>query len=505
MRPLLDDLGAHQFASYLTSPLVRLWLSATGGLDGIVLALRVVYFVASLVVAAVGFGFLRKIVDWRVALVAATCSLGFVPLLVFAPSYNTIALFGLSVATSLAGIALFEQRYGWLLGLAGVSLGVAAVAYPTQAITAAAAIILIGWLSRSWKASAITALGAAVVAVVFLVSIRGTLSGLPDFVAYNRYMAAEQNWLSGFTKLAMLARGVIGATYEAPATYLLLLVLAFRLTRRHVPWVLSATLPVAVFFAIHVQYGAERTMNAATLMLLAVLVTGLGAIDSRGRVALTYALSVGTCAALVFVYTSNMGFTVFGVGAAAVSAAGMAVLLDNARRALSDRFGAANALAGATALGVTGVALVLVLCWTSVTGGNYPLKLTVPATGPYLGLLTSQALEASTVQMTSDFRRVASSRDRLFVYRADPGAYILSPARPVGPFLWSIEPEGVSQAHAAFVISWLSPSRRRPTVLLVTRGVWDARASEHDYILDYIARDYVPVVMRRDYVIFRNR
>ena len=508
MRPLLDDLGAHQFASYLVAPIVWAWLSVRGSLNGVILGLRVVYFIASLLAATVAFLFVRKVVDWRIALISSACSLGLVPALIFAPSYDTIALVFLSIGISLAGIVLIQEGRSWLLVLSGMAMAIAAFAYPTHAATVLVAIVLLGWISRSWKQSVLMALGAMLVAAALFVSMRGTLSGLPDFVTYNRFMSEQQgwHWLSGFPKLAIDAKGIVGATYKAPATYVLAFIVGYRALRRRVPAVLTVALPIAVVLAFHVNVPWERTMNAASLILLSVLVSGLGPVSPSHRLALMYVFGVGTCAAALFAYTSNLGFTNFGVGAAAVSAPAMAVLLNNAREALTERLGAVRAIVAATAVGVVSAVVVLVLCWSAVYGGGYPWQLHKPATGPYEGLLTSTQTAATVALMRSDLARTVDSKDRVLVYGSTPSAYILSPARPVAPFLWMDERDGTSQPRAAFLERWMNMAAHRPTVIVVDAQLWKNRASApHDYLLSYFDRNYTPVLNRSEYVVLRAR
>ncbi len=506
MRPIIDDVSGHQFASYLVSPFVRWWLAARGGLGGIILALRVVYFAGALLTGAVAFAFLRKVVDWRIALVAVACSLGLVPYLWFAPSYNTLTLMALSVATSLAGIALVRDRAPWLLVLSGAALGLAVVAYPTQAPTAIAAIIAIGVLTRSWRTSALVASGALAVAAVLLVDLRSSFSGVSDLIAYNRFSTPWAGHLSSGSKLPSLARGAVGATYLAPATYVLAVVLGYRVLRRRVPAVLTAALPVVVLMAIHVDYGALRTLNAATMTLLAVLVSGFGPLPARQRTALAYAFTVGTVAAAVFAYTSATGVTAFGVGAAAVGAAGMAVLLNNARAALADRFGGARAVTAAVAIGAVSTILAFVLVWSfAVREGAAPWRLKTPATGPFAGLLTTPEYASRIEHMAADLAGHSDSTDRIYVYNTEPAAHLFSPARPVAPYMF-IGAEGRSKEQAQFVLDWLARDTHRPTVVVVKSEIWDTRTSgPEDYLMDYIERDFVPVGRGSEFVVLRAR
>ena len=502
MRPILDDLSGHQFASFMTAPLVSWWLLLRGDLSGIILALRVVYFVAALSAEAVAFAFLRKLVDWRIALLATACSLGFVPYLWFAPSYNTITMLALSVGTSLAGIALAQERQPWLLVLSGAALGVAAVAYPTQALTVVAAIVLVGVLTRSWKLSALVASGAALVAVVLLVALNDTLSGVSDLIAYNHFSTPWAGHLNFVSKLPVLARGVVGATYLAPATYVLAVILGYRALGRRVPVPLTAALPIVVLFAIHVDYGALRTLNAATLMLLAVLVSGLGPIKTPQRTALLYVFGVGTFSAALFAYTSATGVTAFGVGASAVGAAGLAVLLNNAREALAEKLGAERALMSAVVIGAASTLVVLTLVWSfAVREGGSPWRLAQPATGPFAGLVTTPEFAARIDQMSADLAEAGGDEDRIYVYSAEPAAHLFSPARPVAPYMF-IGAEGRSEVQSQFVIDWLAKGTHRPTVVVVKSVIWDARGSApRDYLMEYIEVNFLPVARGPEYVV----
>ena len=508
LRPILDDLGPHQFASYLTSPLVWAWLSLRGNLDGIILALRVTYFVASLIAATVAFTLLRKLLDWRIALVSVTCALGLVPLLIFAPSYNTIAILSISLGCSLAGISLIDRDRPQLFLLSGMALTLAAIAYPTLAVVVVVAIPLLGWQSRSWKASALMAAGVVLAAMVFLVTIRGTLVGASDFAMYNRFLSDQVGWLTGLKKLAILARGIVGETYLAPAAWLMAVIVGYRLARRRVPIALTVLLPISTLLVFHVGGPAGRTMVTSTFLLMSVAVSGMTCISAEQRKALYFVFGVGTCAAAIIAYTSAGGFFSFGYGATAVAAPALAVLLGNAQQALAKRTSRTRGTLWAVVIGVLMACGVVALCWETVyPWGPAPLQLHANGAGPYAGLLGTAELASASSQMRSDLERAAAGpRDRLLVYGATPSAYILSPARPVAPFLWMGGVEGTSRPHAEFVVQWIETATHRPTLVLVDAGLWNGRASEpHDYLLDYIGRDFTPVLSRPGYVILRAR
>ncbi|NTU71186.1 MAG: hypothetical protein HGB10_05135 [Coriobacteriia bacterium] len=507
MRPLLDDLSAHQFASYLVTPLVSAWMAVFGGLDGIMIALRFAYFGAALGAAGLAFVLLRRIVDWRLALLATACSLGFVPYMWFTLSYNTITLIALSVATSLAGLALTARRDAWwLFVLSGCALGLAVAAYPPHIITAAVAIVLLGVLSRSWRVSAAACGGAVLVLLAFVWSLAGTFSGLADIIAYNRFASPWAGYLDLLPKALILARGAVGATYLAPATYLILVMVAFRLLRLRVPLAITALLPVAVLAAIHVDYAGLRTLNAASLLLLAAIASGYPGVGGAHRRALTFSFGVAACASLLMAYTSNTGFTAFGVGAAAVSAPAMAVLLGNAFDELGARTGQAKALSATVAIGAVSTAVIVALCWSyAQREPGYPWQLRTPATGVNAGLLTSEANAEQLRRIDRLLSATTSASDRLYVYNREPGIHLYTAARPVAPFMF-YGAEGGSEPLSRFVIGWLGRPGHQPTVVLVDADAWERRATNpRDYIIEYVDREFTPVATGTDYVILKPR
>lgn len=506
MRPLLDDLSVHQFASFLVAPVVRIWLWLNGDLNGIILGLRVVYFAVAVAAAAVAFMFLRKVTDWRIALLSSACALGLVPYLWFAPSYNTITMLSISLATSLMGIALLNGNPPWMLFLSGAALGSAAIAYPTQGLTLAVALVLLGVLARSWKASAYAASGVAIVGLVLLVTVRDALPGVGDVLAYNRFSSPLAGYLNVGPRVPILVRGFIGATYLAPATYLLLVIAGFRLLRRRVPMILLVALPVAALMAIHVDYSALRTLNAATLLLIAALVSGVGRVGSSERTALQFALAVGLSAASVFAISSNTGFTAFGIGAAAVGAPAMAVLLINAREALRRRLAPERAIGATIALGSACALIILALCWSvAVRDGGYAWRLQRPATGPFAGLFTTPKVAAGIAKRSVDFARVTDVNDRIYVYDAEPALHLFSRARPVAPFMF-LGSEGGSLPLSRYVISWLEKPEHRPTVVVVNAYAWSHRASlPADHLMDHIAEKFTPIMVTADYIVLRPK
>ena len=507
LHPLVDDLGAHQFASLLMAPFVWVWLSLHGNLDGVILGLRLVYFAGSLLAAVVAYNLLARVVDRPIALVSAACSLCLAHVLIFAPSYDTLSMVGLSLGISTSCIALLGGARPWLFVVSGMAFGVAICAYPTQVVAVVAAIALSGWAARSYKPSLLIAAGVAIAGLPFVAFAWPYFGAVPQFFEYNRYMSAQLGWVAGVPKLLVMARGFVAVTYLAPAAWLSLLVAVFRAARRPVPVTLAVLLPLSLLVVVHVPAPFARITHVSSLLLLAVIASGLGGVRESQRAVLRFAFAVGTTAGLVTAYTGNGGFAAFGVGAAAVGALGIAVLVNNARVALAGRLGEVRSLIGALALTTLLAAGLLGFVWSAAYAERVPAwELASPGAGPYAGLLGSERVVANANSMQTDLNAVSKSGDSLLVYASTPSAYLLSRATPIAPYLWMSTEDGASRPRTEFLLRWVDTPGHRPSVVLVGGEVWRLRHSaSRDYLLDWLDARYVPVVSRESYVILRSR
>ena len=163
------------------SPLASLHLALAGGTDSIVATFRVGHAALALLVAAVTFSALRRFVDWRIALLSASgcvlsadraCSAA-------ALSYNTMGGLFLGLATARLGDWRSQGfRPRTMATLAGISLGLSALAYPTLAVAAVVGVFAWWIMSRSGVQTLAVASGVALVGLVAFVVLARDIAGV---------------------------------------------------------------------------------------------------------------------------------------------------------------------------------------------------------------------------------------------------------------------------------------------------------------------------------------
>lgn len=499
LMPIIDDWGAHQLSSYLVSPAVALWMSTIGGLDGAVLALRCMYLVASLTAALSWFILVRRFVDWRLALLASSFSLGLVPWLIFAPSYNTIAEVMVSLALASCGFAIVYGRR-WPFLIAGCFLGAAAVAYPTLLALIPIAAVLLLLMRNSWKTAALLLLGAAAVGALAWLCAGVRLSAVSDMLAYNR------SWAPGASKSLSLIRGAASTLLLAPAAWLSAVVAVRLSMHRSIPVALQLGLPISALLVLHADFPYKRTMIVAVLLFLAALATSLGLVDSAYRQVLRFTMAVAAIAGLLIAVTSTTGVPGSGIGLAAVAAPGMALLLEKAREALSSRTSLTRALGGGVIIGALCALGITLTCWQATYAGPAPVRLDAPGSGPFLGLLGAPDVAASSAELEQDLSATTTGADRLLVYGLPPGTYVLSSAVPVAPDLWGSETFSESDGALRLLLRWMRDDTHRPSVVVVDATLWGTAEDESpDALIAYLSANYQPVLARATYVILKRR
>jgi hypothetical protein len=434
-RPFVDELNLIQGASFFTLPLVGLWTAATGGVDGLLLFLRLLYLLAC---AAVAWWIARRL---RPGVGAPLAALVVVPVVAFVPlgiptfSYNTLAsLFFLAGAFLLLRAAAAERegrraRTPWLL--AGVALAWAAVAIPTYALPGAAA--LLAAVVHGGRASRARAIGlAACGALAGLAVLAPQLLGLDaETLAHGyAYTGGSGAWWTKLQTILWQAWRIVPAK----------------------PWVL----PGVAAFVLLAALGLRAPATVVLAFVVGGLVPGRGSIDSSVHVFLVALLGAfvlpfarseplvaplrsivwlpSVLAALVAAWTSGNGIVNAGFGALP---AALVTLYAAAAFARSGR-----AEPAATALGAL-VPLVLASAFVfeqrNVFQDDPPERLTARMRdGPFRGLYTTPEKQAWIEELSAALRAHAAGHERVVAVTHFPLAYLVTDLPPATRSTWGL-------------------------------------------------------------------
>ena len=135
-RPFVDEMNILQTAALFSYPFVKVFVWLRGA-TGIVLFMRHLYLLWSVLVAAVAFTGLRRVVRWEHALLASLAVRHAGDRPIGDLSYNTLGAGLLVIAMGLGARALVGGGGDRCLAAAGVAQALAALAYPTLVLARA--------------------------------------------------------------------------------------------------------------------------------------------------------------------------------------------------------------------------------------------------------------------------------------------------------------------------------------------------------------------------------
>lgn len=484
-RPFASELDPHQIAALLTTPWVWLHLHVFGGTFALLLSLRVLWALLQGASAVLAFLVLRRLIDWRLALVACACGFALMPYMIPAPSYNTLGVIFGSVGVSLVALGVLDRARWIPFALAGVAFGLAAVAYQTLAVAALGAAAGAWLLTRSWRTGALVLAGEAFVAAVLAASLAPFASGLPHVLAYTTIVARATNWAGAqqgglLGKLAETIWIQLKTAALQVSTYVTVAIAAMLGTRRRVPVLLAAALPLSLLLNFSMLPELRTLSFAVSVLFVAAVLAFSARADSldlsapEGLAVLRFAAAYAILAGLAFALTSSLGWIYLSLGAASAFALLLGVVFACLQTA-SRR----EPLGGWAPLLSVGLAcallLALVACdWTASYRDLAPAGLTTMVrSGPYAGLITT-AENARDIEGLGAALSRYGAQDRLLAYNVLPAAYLFTPAAPALPAVW-VSPWDATAPE--FASAWLGELKANPPTVVVKNLGWPDRAT----------------------------
>lgn len=442
-RPFVDEVHPTQTAALLTWPLVKAWVTFTGGNSALVLAARVAWLLLSLACAAIVVRTLRQSTGSALALLVALPCIVQVPFGLPTLSYNTWASLALTagafllVAPELRG-GRSGRRSGeraWLAAAAGCAHAIAIIAIQTYAVSAAAccvAALVIAPRERR-LARLLWYAGGAALALAPFVAVLASMSDETRAAFSGRLGGAANAWWKARTVVRQLwiilpNKAWLGALVAA-------FVLA-RVLRR--PIVAAIALLALAPFLWPSRAWSSSLCLTTLAMLVAPLAYSLGARGAFERALLVGIWAPSLVAAYVAAWTSGNGIINAGFGAlAGLVATGVLVA-----RAF-DHVGRARGRPALAALGLVWplsiAALFLAQQRTIFLGDTLDVLDARVEQGPFAGLRTTPRIKGFVHALERDLESHVDAGERLLVLHHFPAGYLMSRARPATPSVWQID------------------------------------------------------------------
>jgi hypothetical protein len=494
-RFLVDELSLQTIGSMVAVPFVWLW-ERVFGLTGIVLAVRLLWVALAAAGAALCARLLRGVASPGAVALAVALPLLAPPYHVFAPTYNTVSSLLLTISALLAFAALRDRREE-LAVWSGVTLALAAAAYPPLALAAFALPITFAVLARSHRLAIACVVGALLGAAGVWLALFARIPfdqvgqalafGSANVASFSSPLAKMQ-WVFGNTARALVSpwlapMWIAAALASVPKVPPRVRASAMALLP------LGAAVPGALLLSQGEQlaFGTSAaswlvTLCAAAVVPSALAARRLGQPVLRRLLVLTGPVSVVGYVTVAYVTNSSWNRA---MPAIALAPLAVAVLLSWAM-SLREEGGAVVFGVGA----ILAIATAFTLLFANPFMDSPPSQQLVRvARGPYAGLLTSaphaEAIEGLRAQAP---RWVYPDSRVTFVGQAE--AYLLTPGEPFTPASWLYLGKGNSAA-----IEYFRREGEVPDVVFVSdtdvgfAGGWE-KASQADPMLRWVAERY---------------
>lgn len=474
-----DNLNIQQLSALFVYPFARAVISSSGDLSGAILFLRMVYAGTVMATCLPLYFFLRRLRPAPTAALGAMLLIGFIPFGLPAPSYNTIALCGMTAALSLFGLALLDAREDWANGsktrvrsivpliVSAAFWGIAVVSYPTLAPAPVLQIALAFLLAPSnceRRFAVIYAL-CGIFAAAVLAAILTAIFGFGHLVAMVDYTTASAQLSAGLwgkvtaSAARLMAQPLVGWAFAG------VLILPLILGHRKPRLMLNGLIYFAMFI-IMVTSEAAAYIKSHDIIILAAL---FGATTAcRGTedyaIRIIWVTSIGS--ALITAATSAGG--IFNVPIGGFMAACLALVLATPRTGEPSRL-----------LRVIGHApLVLTLVVVGYVSQTFiygeappqrPINGLVMKTGPYEGLRTAPETQRFITEVSAAFSAYGQEGKTITVFGPASSLYLLTDMTPHALSTWSLRSSSGERARRmteAFL------DRYPPDFIAIYRDPW---------------------------------
>ena len=499
-RPFVDELHVTQFAGLLTYPLVRVY-TAVVSTSGLILALRLVYFVFVFGIAVASLACLRRIVRWPWLLAGGLAYLSLVPFSLPTLSYNTLAAGFLSYGVILGIAHMLGSGRAWLMFAAGLCHALAIAAYPTLLIVAPVFALAL-WKAKPKSARRSLILytaGLAVALVPYAVVLRAFgIHNILNVYSFN----SQVHGFGGLSKIAALYRSAIGWAASVAVAVPLVAGVVIAGTRRPVLRRRFLALVPFAGLCLLLTRTPPVTWAVSYLILLGVwswltVLYDIDPAEAAKRCLILWGLIPATVAAAVTSYSSTNGFLAAWVGCAPMIMVGcVAASLSWPPHSALRRSWNASRLRSAPL--ICAIVLGLVFQWFAVYRDAPVWHLTSRVReGPYLGMLTTQTRQMLLQNLSTDIREFSTPSDTVLFYPLFSAGYLFSSMRPATPTVWQFDVPADPTTQA-----WYADKKRFPSLLFLFPDTTHTKKPMPPSLGDV---KYKLIGVRSSYLVFRGR
>ncbi len=446
-RPFVDEFNLRQSAGLIITPFYWLYMKMTGGTDGIVFYLRVLFFILQMGVGFSVYELAEKRIPRAFALVAGALPVAFIPFSMPCANYNNLGSMFLALGI-MVGVRGFLEKNSSTLRWAGIFQALSCVAYPPNTVAVAVFGVCTRFLpdrplakEKPWRAAIDWVIGVAIVAIPFaLILGPHVMSGVRSALDYEGQTTRPRGW----EKATGEWNALVKFSPAAPATAVTALV----------AWVFGKQAPkariflasvmiawTAYFFSepyVDIRYTHVLTLHISVYIgLLAVVLVALLDWGEMARVFLFAAWIPSAIAGFLAAFASDNGQIMNG-GLGLFTACILACIVTPMIAAAPDgTLDLSRRVVGIVAIGFVSITMVKVNYLATYSDGPVTPELERVRFGPFRSLRAPPQKVQRTEELTQELRAVMPKNGVMLSYYDNPGPYLMVPSRPGVQTVWT--------------------------------------------------------------------
>jgi len=433
-RPFVGQASIAQTSSVMLIPFIQLWHLLGFGDQGIVLWMRIVYYLSNICCSVVLFFYAKKRLDSTHALLVSLLGLVWMPFGIPALSYYTLGTNSFLCGLLCYSLSGDERINGWIARVADVLLAIACLAYPPLTVPCLAFLV---W--RSLNARNQVARKSRIVSIITLVCI-----GIASVLLLIALCGIQHLWnslmvvhaLAGFYKSDMLqvTRWIFGEPYYPTlisATALAALGVAFAPSLR-VRLFSTISFTGVLLATLFLKPGLMSTMSHIEVLLLFLFFVPAALRDPHFSSESRLIFWISGLAGLLFTFSSGSGPVTFCLGAYPAVCVAMMEFMERQKRSESRML-----ISGAAALCAVSVTVLCFYAATTIYGDkelDWSQAVRVQS-GPFCWLKTSPSRRFLVTQLQQDLADYGKSCNTIYIV-GPPGLYLCSNLKPLDLLLW---------------------------------------------------------------------
>lgn len=507
--PLIDEYNIIQTASFITYPLVKLYLLINGNTEGIMLYIHYCFFLFLVIYFSIICLVLESFLPKKIAVMAALPCLFFVPFNVYSFSYNSMGSAFLTLGLFLGIRSILIKKYNRIITFfSGLCHGLCVLAYPTFIIPVGLFFIIRIWHEKADKKILLYIAGgllASSLAIPFFI-----YAGVDQIKTVLNYVNSIGKHAGGIEKFEKIYSQFYHLTH-AWFIYLVTLAIFYSFIRMRFfagIWVTLIILISFIYLLLQTMFGQSGSLF--TVFYFSIIGLTVYLFIHKNFLARRFFLLVlipSIVAAITGSWTSSNGLVNIGLGTFSGSIAASVLIYIFIRKYARSSWHEFFSIIIFCAFSY------VIMMYTFITtseGRISELKYLIDK-GPFKGIFTTLEKKELLDSVYADIKELEKNGKNVLFYDDFPAGYLFTSMRAASPTLWIFTPHLYKTLDRESVIKYIK-DRRMPDYIFRMNGILldSQNFIEREYLpnepIDKLVYSdaFTPIIARKWYTVFKR-